>query len=301
MREPNLSSAIKIIEAARLKHKCKSNNLDFKKATNHIREFNYKAVVKENAKIQNCFDFTIPEGKAIMSNDILRSGLFGSQRKSIFVSNYEIPTPSNLKITFTGNLMNQRDYEIFELLIKSYKENGLEAVITQSELLTSLKRKHGGEQVAALKASLDKLARCSLSIETKNYKFIGHLLDEVAYDKNGDKSIYIKFGNRLIDIFANDNWTLIDSSKREKVSKSMLSTWIYNFYSTHANPFPYSVRMLKRLSNCDYTRLSDFRRDLIRCLEALKNDGWTYAIDSTDKLHIKRELNILQKKSLIKK
>ena len=51
----------------------------------------------------------------------------------------------------------------------------------------------------------------------------------------------------MIALFGRDGWTGLDFDIRRQLRGKPLALWLFSFYSSHAEPFPYKVETLHEL------------------------------------------------------
>lgn len=205
----------------------------------------------EKKKERGFFDVPKVKDKAKMSNDILRSGLFSVRERKLgheeIVKDRPVATFSNAVMTFSGVLLDQQDYRVYEALIQEYKESGCTIRNKLTDILRSMNLPDNTQYRDSVFETLKRLRQATIFIQTPGYKYVGGLVNGVILNEKTD-DIQITLGPELAVMFSRDNWTWLDRSHRAKLGKNHLAAWLFNFASTHEHMFPISRHELRRLS-----------------------------------------------------
>lgn len=265
--------------------------------SNNVVEINGSIInkhkLKEVKESKGCFDLNLHPSVSVMSNDILRSGLFSSAKRIeasdlSFVRDMPIAAIGNTKISLTGYTLNQVDYQVYESLVKQFKVGGIDLEMRLVDLVKLIGWAKGGNQLKSLITSLNKLHSARIKIDTPRYQYIGGLVDRCVYEKSTG-IVNLKVGTEIAKMYASDNWTMLQVSKRSLLGKNMLARWIYGFMMTHKDPFPYKIEKLMQLSgNCGIQK-SDFKAKLKKaCILINEKLGWECKLVG-NLLHVKRK------------
>src|SRR2546430_5815497 len=108
----------------------------------------------------------------------------------------------------------------------------------------------------------------------------------------------MKLTSELADLSPR-GWTGLDWQQRRRLRRKPLALWLHAFYSTHAEPFPYSVAKLRELSGGQTAVIKRFRQNLRAALKQLKAAGAIqgYDIDKGDLVRVFKAKTITRKKS----
>lgn len=255
-----------------------------------------KELTKEKADAKcdaTCFSLCLSPNVSVMSNDLLRSGLFSSAKRveptdESFVSNVPIATFKNNQMLLSGYKLDQVDFLVYEALVKQYKVGGIELEMKLVELVKLVGWNKGGNQIDSLVTSLRKLNSARIQIDTSEYQYFGGLVDRAVFDK-ATSMVNIKLGEEIAKMYASDNWTMLQTSDRSLLGKNMLARWLYNFMMTHKRPYPLTVELVQKLSGNVAIQKSDFKAKLKKAC-ALINEklGWECIIEGNT-LHVKRK------------
>lgn len=240
---------------------------------------------KQNAsaevkKERTFFDIPAIKSHAKMSNDILRSGLFSVRERKLgqeeTVKDRPIATFSNASMTFSGVLLDQQDYRVYEVLIQEYKESGCTIQNKLTDILRTMNLPDNSQYRDSVFETLKRLRQATIFIQAPGYKYVGGLVNGVILNEKTDE-IQITLGPELAVMFARNNWTWLDRSHRAKLGKNHLASWLFNFASTHEHMFPISRQELKRLSESTQPQ-KKFNQKLKLAIELINSElgefGW---------------------------
>jgi hypothetical protein len=171
------------------------------------------------------------------------------------LNNSKIRTFNGVDICFTGIQLNQYDHNLFMYLVYLANNKPYRSTIEVSgcSILSALGKSNAGINHDLLRASLHRLASCSISIKSP-ISFIGGLVDSARQSltpsgKNG--SWLIDLNPYILSAFSvSDRVTFINWDQRLQLSNKPLSSFLHAFYSTHEYPFGLKVSTLYELSGC---------------------------------------------------
>lgn len=248
---------------------------------------------KKESEYGKCFSLDLPANVSIMSNDLLRSGLFSSAKRvepsdETFVNNVAIATYKTNQLLLSGYKLDQVDYQVYEALVKLYKSGGIELEMKLVELVRVVGWSKGGNQIESLITSLKKLNSARIQIDTAEYQYFGGLVDRAVFDKTTG-IVNIKLGEEIAKMYSSDNWTMLQVSDRSRLGKNLLARWLYNFMMTHKNPYPLTIELLQKLSGNSAIQKRDFKNKLKNaCILINEKLGWECNIDKNT-LYVKRK------------
>lgn len=263
------------------------------RAGKHLPEFKESTKHKQKQKgCGACFDLDLPPNVSAMNNDILRSGLFSSARRSepsddTLVHDLQIATVGKTKISLTGYVLDQVDYQVYECLINQFKLGGIELEMRLVDLAKMIRWEKGGNQTESLIMSLKKLNSSSIEIDTPEYRYFGGLVDRAVYEKYSG-TVNVKLGAEVAKMYASNNWTMLSLDESSSLGRNYLARWMYKFFKSHKSPFPYKLETIKELSNNAHIQQKGFNIKLKKACALLNEKlGWEFSIDKR-KLHIKK-------------
>lgn len=214
-------------------------------------------------------------------NHLARTALFSliapGRRKQLDRS--EIAGREDVKILFTGKQLDMADCDVFMQALHSASKVPLGANVTinRGAFLKELGRSTGTSDYKWLHESFRRLLIGVIEIEIKNKVRIGgtpqsaglHLISSYEYDPEVD-SYVLTLDPRILSLFYNREYSLIDWSKRLQISKRIdMSKWLQNYLASHqAGPHKISLRLLK--SWMDYSSpMNKFKLALQESLDEL--------------------------------
>lgn len=204
-------------------------------------------------------------------NSIIRSALFGigTGRTRSFLSNEPIATLEGMEIKYSGERLNQEDFEVWHSLvhIAFVANKTFKCKVTAYALLGMLSKTDTGKNRRTLQARIVRLRATAVEIRTSGTAYIGGLLDE-AYKDNGG-AWNISLNPRIAGLFGPHQFTQISRDVRGELSGKPLAQWLHGFYSSHKKPFPIKVNTLHTLCGSEASLMTDFKKDLLKSLDHL--------------------------------
>jgi hypothetical protein len=249
---------------------------------------------------------TFPEVTRPAANPLSRSALFaaiqGKDREML--KDCLIASADGWRILFSGEQLNQDDYDTLMQLIFMAKDTPVGEYVTASShaMLKAMGRDTGGKAHQTLKEEIKRLVSGTLEIENKKYGYMGHLVDDAVQD-DVSKNWSYRINPRFSELFNFTHYTLVDLEQRKKLKRKDLARWLQLELASHAAPFARSVEYYREKSGSRASDLFGFRRALRRALDDLKENGditsWT--IDDHDLVHIERTPSSTQNRHIAKK
>lgn len=241
-----------------------------------------------------------PVSKFGIPNKMLRNALFGIQRERSTLNHNEelvFNCPGEIVLKYSGPELNQDDSIVWQMIVRAVRHNqvpmGSLIQLSTQDMLNALGRTDGGINFKWLKSCMDRLSSALIHIdtpsdETKSYLLVGYKIDKKT------KKIYVGISAFLYPLFMGD-LTDIDLIRKATL-KSQLARWLHDFYSSHSNPFPYSLEKIKELSRSNKQN-SKFKIMIKEAIEELKNctpplfSKESYFDDNTNNLIIHKATN----------
>ncbi|HDF2366297.1 TPA: replication initiator protein A [Morganella morganii] len=235
--------------------------------------------------------FTTPESYT-SPNSVLRSALFGlvEKGKRKFEKGVIKASLNGYVIKYTGEQLDQSDFDVWLELLKRFSEEKSENVIFSfNSFLNSINRSTGKKDYLWLKGVLTRLQACSVEISYKNTTYQGTLVTRmIRGDDDNDIIQGVMLNKELFVLFSGKDWTLIDRNIRISLKGKPLAQWLYSFYCTHKDPIPYSVEMIKSLCGSDASNIYSFKQTLKKNLSVIQNEtSWKCYIDN-NKVYIEK-------------
>jgi len=114
----------------------------------------------------------------------------------------------------------------------------------------------------------DLAAVDGVTVKQGRYSYIGSLISFAAKDEDTQEWV-IELDPRLRPLFAADQFTQIEWAVRHELNGKPMAQWLHGFYASHAKPFPIKVETLHRLCGSEAKRMSDYKVDMRRNLDAV--------------------------------
>ncbi|MBC7705057.1 MAG: TrfA protein [Rhodoferax sp.] len=242
-------------------------------------------------------------------NAALRSALFGAIKRGArsYLERQEIHAQEGVKIIYTGARLDQGDLDVWEavLHVVRMQELGDECRVTAYQLLKILGKTDTGINRDTLERRLSRMKATGVDVSVGRYGYEGSLIDEVYRDKETREYI-IRLNPKLSALFAADQFTQVDWNVRRALDGKPMAQWLHGFYASHAKPFPLKVETLHRLCGSEAKRMSDYKIDLRRNLEAVTeasaayDEGFSYDICG-DLVYVEKKASGPQRRHLTKK
>lgn len=249
-----------------------------------------------------------PDDQRAVPNGILRSALFGAIRpgQRRYIDGEQIRSLAGIELKYTGQKLDQGDLDVWEALLHIARVMNLGNIcfVSTYEILNLLDLADTGSNRKILYKCLTRLRATAIELKQGRYYYLGGLVDEAQRDDLTGK-MRIVINPKIISIFQNDQYTQIDFHLCNQL-KSPLAKWLFRFYSTHANPFPYEVETIYSLCGSEAKSLKDFKNDtLAKALnevsEVSKKFGKRFEYKIIDmKLHVAKSCSTSQKRFLKK-
>jgi hypothetical protein len=116
----------------------------------------------------------------------------------------------------------------------------------------------------------------------------------------------IELDAKLRPLFAADQFTQVEWAVRHALDGKPMAQWLHGFYASHAKPFPIKVETLHRLCGSEAKRMTDYKIDLRRNLDAVAEaseahgERISYEIRD-DLVHVEKKAQGAQRRHLGKK
>lgn len=240
-------------------------------------------------------------------NVALRGALFSiSKEREMAKKRQKLATVDGYQIMFKGERYNQRDLDLWEMLLHISRQQpyGKHIEFIASELLKALGRGTGGADYEELKEDISRLMGGVVEVTFTDTKetFIGSLIHN-AYREESTQRYALVFDEKMRKLY-DAGYTHVDWEQRLKLKDNSLAKWLHGFYATHAAPLAYKVETIKDLCGSTTGRLTDFRKALRIALDKLKEVGAisSWSIDpKTDLVKVRRKGSQSQVRHLEKK
>lgn len=239
-------------------------------------------------------------------NVALRGALFSiSQEREVYRKRTRIATVEGYEIRLKGERFNQRDLDLWLMLLHlGRQQSGSHVEFSASELLRSLDRGVGGADYDELKEDIARLMSTYVEITCANLEdtFAGHLVANMLRQESTQRYA-VFFDDKIHQLFG-AGLSHIHWEQRKKLRKNSLAQWLHGWFTTHATVHSYKVATLKTLSGSKAERLTDFRKALRVALARLEAVGaiTNWSIDpDTDLVKIRKKPTPSQLRHLVRK
>jgi len=207
-------------------------------------------------------------------NAALRSALFCAdnlgQGPRDYVKGREIIAQAGIRISATGEQLDQGDLDAFIAVVHIARLQALgeKCRCTAARILQVMGLTDSGKNRKTLEDRLSRIKAVVIILDTDKYVYQGNLFNDLYREKESNLYV-IMLNEKLIDLFSPDRYTKIDWSVRQCLIGKPLAQWLHGYYSSHAEPYPVSVAILKNLCGSQAAEMKKFVQTLRRALAAL--------------------------------
>jgi hypothetical protein len=199
---------------------------------------------------------------------LIQSALFGINEKREKVEQHVISTIGETKILFSGELLNQFDFDVFQALIEmAHKKKEATFNFTFPEVMSILKKENHSETRKQVVASIERLTNANIKItsEKKRNNFIGHLINQYEWnDQLLTNKITISTNTLDMFLFASS----YDKDIRNKLTGN-LTKFYYMFFCSHSGViYDYNLETFHELTDSK-SSLKDFKRMTINSFKKI--------------------------------
>lgn len=246
-----------------------------------------------------------PEDKRGTPNCFLRSALFSAiygnaERK--YLKNALLAVQGDVSITYTGEQLSQSDLDVVMAALHLARQQPL-GHVCQFRGYTFLKilgRSDSKPNYLWLNATFDRLIACLVRIRLRQQVFTGSILSSCTRDEASD--IYkLVFDPDFVKLFGRSDWTAVDWSTRQRLTRSPLAQWIYDYAVSHVGTVV-KLETLQRLSGREGDSPKVFNQAFQRAKTMLeKNAAITMAVDDDGLVSIDHALSPAQQRHVAKR
>lgn len=212
-----------------------------------------------------------------------------------FVRNMQVKGLANMRVTFTGQVLDQQDLDVFLAVLHSAQGKPLDdpLVTTTRRLLLVQKKTDDGRSYADLEESLKRLAGAVLDVEQGGARFIGSLLVSATRIK-ASEGWTVRIDPKLVELFEPGGFALINLDVRSALRGKPLAKWLDAYFTSQPNPYPLKLETVRALCGSKSKDLRSFRQTLVKALnwvaKARMDHGvvFSWTIDSTGLLRVAR-------------
>lgn len=198
-------------------------------------------------------------------NGILRSALFGAIQRGRrpYLRREALASVENTSIIYTGIRLCQDYLTLWECLVHTAREQelGNRCEVSTYQLLKLMGKKDTGGNRQVLRRQLAELQATAIEVRQGRFTYSGSLIDEAYHDEELGR-VVIVLNQRIVALFQSDSFTRVSWGIRKDLSKS-LAKWLHGFYSTHRQPFPYTVAKIHALCGSVAKSLKNFEEETL--------------------------------------
>ena len=246
-----------------------------------------------------------PEDKRGTPNCFLRSALFSAiygnaERK--YLKNALLAVQGDVSITYTGEQLSQSDLDVVMAALHLARQQPLGNVCQFKgyAFLKILGRSDSKPNYLWLNATFDRLIACLVRIRLRQQVFTGSILSSCTRDEKTD--LYkLVFDPDFVKLFGRSDWTAVDWNTRQRLTRSPLAQWIYDYAVSHVGTVV-KLETLQRLSGRDEDTPKIFNQAFQRAKVMLeKNAGIAMVLDEGGLVSIDHTLTPAQQRHVSKR
>jgi hypothetical protein len=206
----------------------------------------------------------------------LRSALFGivpkGRRRRL--DQEPLATLGDCQLRYTGEMLDQFDEDVWLVMLRQAREHGmgLNVHFTLRSLLKELAWDPSGKSTQRLRASFMRLASATVQMESPEFQYVGHLIEEVVCDKLNDEQYYFRLSPRMANLFGPDQYAYLGIRERTQI-KGLLAKWLHGYIESNPLGFPAHIDDLRRLSGSTAAERYRFTANLREALTELQRCG----------------------------
>lgn len=209
-------------------------------------------------------------------NALARSALFtcaDKRKERRLFERTEIASIEGTRVAYTGRELRQDDLTVWLQIAHLARMHpvGDQLEVSARALAAAVGWGGGGKDLTRLRECVGRLRDGSVWVSGPDGNgYSGNLIMALAWKDAGVGSRErwkMRLDSTILALFQPDAYTLQDWDLRKKLTP--LEQWVYGFFGTHANPFPYKVETLHTLSGSTTKETSEFRKLLIKALNTL--------------------------------
>jgi hypothetical protein len=184
-------------------------------------------------------------------NCFLRSALFAaiygnSNRR--YLENAVLAVQGNITIRYTGKQLSQSDLDLVMAALHLARQHPLGHIchFRGYAFLKAVGRSDGQRNYLWLETTIDRLIASLVKIRIGQRVYSGSILSSSSRDEASD--IYkLTFDPDFVKLFGKSEWTAIDWNMRQKLIRSPLAQWIYDYAVSHVGT-KIKLKTLQKLS-----------------------------------------------------
>jgi hypothetical protein len=219
-------------------------------------------------------------------NALIRGALFSVRStRNVVTKMTPIYSDGNYEVKFKGETFNQLDLKVINELWHLTRKDILGEPVSFSahSLLTALGRGTSGNEHDQLNEEITRLMGGVVEIKSKknDVSYMGTLISE-GYRDEFTKAYSLKLNKKIAQIF-DDGFTQVNNEQRKNLGRNLLAQWLFNYYSSHIEPFPLKVETIHKYCGSTAKVLRSFRASLKIALDLLVSVGFLAAWSINEK------------------
>lgn len=248
-----------------------------------------------------------PQTQRGLPNSFSRSALFtvGNIRtgKRLNLKRHQIAALAGISITYTGEELFQDDEDVLLQILHLARLQPIATEVTfkASAMIAELGWSRNAKSIERLADCIERMKASSLSVTvespTARENFSGSLIRAFRWREEGSNETMrqwtILLEKEIVGLFNPKTYTRLDWNTRLKLPP--LAKWLHSFYHSHAEPFPFKVETLHKLTGSKIAELFKFRYKLREALDILVEAGFlesAYIEPRTDLVVVRRGRNM---------
>ena len=226
-------------------------------------------------------------------NGIRRSALFAAIRppqKRRRIERETLASVDGLTLIYDGYQLDQGDLDVYEGELHFAMTHGIPlgkpVLHSDASFLKSLGRGTGRKEYVRLRDSQLRMVGGVVQIKFRHYFYAGSLINDLYRDEKLKMTGPV-FNPKLLALFQDGSYSSVYWAHRLALGDSPLAQWLHGHYSSHKQPYDYTVAKLHALCGSDTNKLFQFRYNLKEALAKLAAvTGWRCEIVSGDKVRV---------------
>lgn len=266
--------------------------------------------LQAGSKVENGQEVQLPlwpESARAIPNIFLRSALFSVGAKNEerqYINGEDLTALNGIKVRYKGERLDQDDLDVWQHVVQivRHQKLGNRCRIRLSSLLKVAGLTDTGKNRMALQTRIERLVANAMTVKQGHYTYIGSLIRFVAHDEC-TKEWVIELDEKLLPLFASDQFTQVQWAVRKALGKRQLAKWLHGFYSSHKEPYPLKIDTLYKLCGSRTGNEAKFAQMLREALDAISvassANGVPFDYEIHDRLvHIKHATERRKRKQI---
>jgi hypothetical protein len=238
-------------------------------------------------------------------NCFLRSALFaaiyGNSRRP-YLENAVLAVQGDITIRYTGKQLSQSDLDLVMAALHLARQHPLGHIchFKGYAFLKAIGRSDGQRNYLWLETTIDRLIASLVKIRIGQRVYSGSILSSSTRDEASD--IYkLVFDPDFVKLFGVSDWTAVDWNMRQKLTRSPLAQWIYDYAVSHIGT-KIKLKTLQQLSGRGGDTPKRFNEAVKRAKEMLeKAAAATMEIDAAGLVTVAHKLSPSQLRHAVRK